>query len=404
MKVSYCIGIALLGCASAVSAQSGSERRVNLSVSNRLTYDTNALRALAPTSDEDDDNGGDFILSPAVNMDILLPVARQSVFLSGSLGYDFYMSNSRLNRENIGLAGGVNLAAGNRCTGLLSVDYTRGQMDDLTFIDGFDPNNVIESRGYNARVNCGEGQGLTYGGGYRHMDSENSSTRRAISDYRSDTFDVSLGYSRPALGTISLYGSYTNTTYPNRVFIVDSGTETGLLEDGVEVYSAGIRGQRQIGALLSGMVSAGFTTVKPKLPGVSDFSGPSYSANLTFTPGTRMQFSLTAERSVDQSNLLNISYAITDSISLDAQYAMSDSFSLVGGVGYVKRRLEQSPVEDDLFTANNDKNWRVSGGFRYSANRPWSLNGDISYSKRESDNNLFDYNSTRASLMVAYRF
>lgn len=399
MKISYCIGFALLGCASAAFAQSAPERRVNLSVSNRLTYDTNALRAF-DRGDEDDDGSGDFILSPAVNMDIQLPVGRQSVFLSGSLGYDFYMSNSRLNRENIGLAGGVNLAAGTRCTGLLSVDYTRGQMDDLTFIDGFDPDNVIESRGYNARVNCGEGQGLTYGGGYRHMDSENSSIRRAISDYRSDTFDVSLGYSRPALGTISLYGAYTNTTYPNRIFIGPSG----LLEDGVEVYSAGIRGQRQIGAMLSGTVSAGFTKVKPKLPGVSDFTGPSYSANLTFTPGTRMQFSLTAARSVDQSNLLNISYAITDSIALDAEYAMSDSFSLVGGVGYVKRRLEQSPVEDDLFTANNDKNWRVSGGFRYAANRPWSLNGDISYLKRESDNNLFDYGSTRASLMVAYRF
>jgi hypothetical protein len=400
VKLSYGIGLALLGVAEAASAQSGNaERRVNVSLGTRLVYDTNALRAAGTTTGGTPRSGEDFIISPTATVDILLPVSRQSVYLSGSIGYDFYADNSQLDQESISLAGGANLAVGRGCTGNVGVDYTRGQNDLVNFIDGFDPTNVNQTVGYQARINCGEGLGLASGIGYRHIESTNSSGPREQSDYNSDTIDVSIGYSRPTLGTLSLYGSYTDTTYPKRLF----GGLTGL-EDGVEVFGIGLRAERRIGALLGGGISVGLTKVRPKLPGVPGFTGPSYSVDLTITPGDRLRFNLLLARSVDQSNLLDISYSITDSLRLDAEYALSQSLSLTAGGAYVDRRLRQSPAVISPITASDEQNYRFFAGFRYAVRAPWTLSGEVSYNKRSSDNALFGYDSTRAMISIAYGF
>ncbi|ODU20119.1 MAG: hypothetical protein ABS87_11950 [Sphingomonas sp. SCN 67-18] len=398
MKVSYGIGIALLGIAGTASAQS--ERRVDISVSNRLTYDTNALRATNALANTSTRKGDDFITSPALNVDVLLPVSRQSIYLNGSVGYDFYASNTQFNRERIGLAGGLNLAAGGGCGGVVGGEYSRGEDNLLDYIDGFDPGNVNEQRSYLVRANCSQDIGISSSVGYRHTDSENSSILRRRSNYRSDTIDVSIGYARPTLGVLSVYGDYTNTTYPHRQTLGPSPAD-----DGVEVFGIGLRLERRIGRLLGGSFSAGYTKVRPKLAGVPSFSGPSYSADLTITPGSRTRMTVGVGRRVDQSNLLEISYSITDNLHFSADYSLTDALTLQGGASYVNRRLRQSPLALPGFAAlRNDKNYRVFGGLRYAAARHWSLGSELSYNKRSAGNSLFDYDSAQASLWVSYAF
>lgn len=368
------------------------ERRVDIDLTTRLEYDSNVLRrpefAAIPEGLERDD----IRITPGVAVDIQLPISRQSLFLSGSVGYDFFMNNSHLNRERFDLVGGANVTAGGSCTGQLTGSYTR-QQSDLGYLFAVDQlENAEQLAGYGIRLQCGGGIGLSPGLGYRHETATNSLSQRQQNDYSTDIYEADIGYQRPSFGRLSVFGTYAETEFENRV--IDG------VRDGVEVYSTGLRFQREIGSRLRGTVSGGYTWVKPRLPGVAEFSGISYSADLTYTPSDRLRTTIGFSREAQLSSLLDISYSISENYRFDGQYAFGPRLSLLFGLQYATRSFELSPQFPALVPQTGDKSYQAFVGVRRQWNDRFATDLDFAQERRDSDNPLLDYRSTRVGLTV----
>ena len=181
-------------------------------------------------------------------------------------------------------------------------------------------------------------------------------------------------------------------------------TLPGLPQEEIESYTAGLRYSRNIGSRLRGEVSVGFTDVSSNQPGVPDFSGASYSASLSFTPNDQASATLLVARAVDQSNLLNVSFSITDTYSADAQYALSQRIRLRTGISYRTRELRENPLLDVVTLGRDDRVLRSYGGISYIVERGPGLSLDIGAERRRADNRLFDFSSFFAALTTRYSF
>src|SRR3546814_17205752 len=108
-----------------------------------------------------------------------------------------------------------------------------------------------------------------------------------ISDWSSDvcssdltvTASAGIAYAQPSLGTLSLFATLTDSTYPNRRF------GPALVQDGIRTLSGTVQLERRIGTRLQGGISVGYVSVDPELQGVKSLDGFSYGADLAYMSG-----------------------------------------------------------------------------------------------------------------------
>ena len=405
MKIIGGLGVLILSAGGFAGAQAAAPQRgVSISPTVRLTYDSNVLGGRHVIRDDTVSGTHDVRLSPSLDISVAYPFGRQSAFLGGSIAYDFYRRHNQLNRERISLDGGVNIVGPASCASSLGVGYSRRQSDveDLILApDGTTLVNVVnvqETRRYSANISCGATTGLRPGVGYSRSETRNSGTRE-LQNIVSDTFTGSLGYARPAFGQLSLYGSYRNGRYPNRPSLSGPGS------DGIKVYSGGLSYEREIGSRLGGNVSVGYTQVEPDAPQVPKFHGMSYSAAIRYQPFERLNTTLSASRSPEQSNLLVVSYSISTAYSFSGTYAINDRLSATFGVRYSTRRFRGSPLLPGALVREEDRTFGTNAGLRFKARQRLSMGLDASYRKRTSDGNqLLGFSAKQVSAMVGLEF
>ena len=374
---------------SAVAAQeSVPQRRLNIDAQAVATYESNFLKL--PRSVRASEPRDDLRYNAGLTLDFQMPVGRQSVFLTATTGYDFHLRNEDLDNERIQVRGGGDLR-GLGCGAKLSGDYIRGQSDFADILTGERIANVEVRTFYVARVTCGSNNGLRPGVAIEHEDVENQGLARADGNYASTAYTAGIGFARPQLGELTLNTTYKKGRYKQR--LVGFGPR-----DAVESHSIGLTFRREIGSQLTGYATFGYTRVNPNLPGVRDYKGLAYSADLTWTPGTRMQVSVSASRDAQQSNLLSISYSIVDSYTAGVNYALGDRLQLTMVGNHTKRRLRDSPLTAGPVLNIEDRATRLSAGARFAASRRINLSLDAAAEQRRSDNPLFEYNNLSVAL------
>lgn len=385
-------------------------RQIGIDAAMNVNYDSNifgvsdAVLARSPRASELQKS--DVSLTPSLQLNIVLPFGRQSVFARGGIGYDFYLNNPRQNRERINLGLGADLQIVNGCSESVTGNYLRQRSNpgDVFFVpDPTDPasikivnDNTEEDKSIGVNAVCGGAIGITPGLGYIHSESRNSNRLFKLNDSNQDSFNGSLGYSRPSLGRVSIYGTYSHGTYPNRI-------------DSVETYSVGGQFQRSIGSRISGTASLGYTWANPKgspTPAAgkeSSFSGSSYSLSLNVIPTERLSVDLLASKSAELSNSVFSTFSITEIYSINSTYKLNPRIDLNGGISYQTRDYRLAVKALDLNTTlSNDKFTRAYGGFVYNLNRRIRLNGLISQQWRRANNRDFRYSNTTASLGVSF--
>lgn len=345
----------------------------------------------------------DFSLSPALNLDIFLPFGRKSVFASGSIGYDFYARNSQLNRERINMNLGGNLQVMSSCSTGVSLNYSRARSDaGDVFVENeglISRGNTRELRSIGGHARCGGSIGISPAVSYNHAETRNTNDLFKLNDSNQDSVEGSLGYQRPSLGRISIYGSYSTGEYLNRNVLGLPDVFPGIPRDGVKSYSAGARFERSIGSRISGSASFGYSWVNPKAVFSQKFRGATYALNLNVIPTTRLSIDLDASRSTNLSNTVLATFSVTELYAFNSTYKLNDRLNLNFGTSLRKQNFHQTAATiDNTTTLKNDKFTRYYGGFVYSLNRRIRLNGLVSFQRRSADNPLFRYNNTTASL------
>jgi hypothetical protein len=420
------LGLLLIGSAEIALAQTtasrppsfGAQPRPTQTVSRTIgiraavdaSYDSNAFGlndALIARGSLGQRSKDDITITPSLQLDIALPFGRQSAYLRGVIGYDFFLNNPQLERERIQLDGGVNVQVGSGCSGLVNGAYGRFRSNpgDIFAVDGeplIRSVNTQETRSFGVRGQCGGAIGLTPSVGYQHSENRNSSPFFQLNDSNSDSFDASLGYSRPSLGRISIYGTYTTAEYLNRNVLGLPFDIPNVPNDGVKSYSAGLRFERSIGTRIAGTVAAGYTWVDPKNLFSSRFRGSSYSASLNVRPYDRMSIDVLASRSAEVSNTVFASYSLTEVYSLNGTLRLNGQTSVNFGSSYQTRDYRgRFATVDQAVLLSEDEFIRAYVGVAYDLNRRIRLNGLFSQQRRKADNPLFNFNNTTVSLGVS---
>jgi hypothetical protein len=385
-------------------------RRLGVRADLNASYDSNVLGVskAARRANVIEDSVDDFRITPSLALDLITPFGRQSAFLRGEIGYDFYFSNTHLNRERINLNGGANLRAGGTCSALVDAAYARQRSNSanvfaVTADPLIDENNTEETISYGGQAQCGGPIGISPSFGYRHTRVRNSSPFFIFNDSNQDAFNASLGYQRPTLGRISVYGNYSEGEYIRRNILgLPAGSIPGLPLDGVKNYSAGVRFERSIGSRIYGAVALGYSWADPRSPLSRKFRGTSYAVNLGVRPSDRLTVDLNASRASELSNAVFATFAVTEQYGVNGTYRLNQKLAFNFGSSYQKRDYQgDARVIDDQAQVSKDEFVRGYVGFVYDLNRRLRMNGVFSQQRRMSDNSFFNYNNSTASLGVS---
>ena len=203
----------------------------------------------------------DVLFTPAINLDIVRPLGATSVFLNGAAGYVFHAVNPILNRERIGLTGGLN-GQFLRCEETLS-GATAIQQSDLNQITLA----VVKNTSYNDRVSllasCGRSVGFSPSFSVSQTWQSNSNPIEFSNDHHLFAVTGGLGYRTPTLGTFGGIFEYNQLIYYNRQFNLGPDTFT----QGYNTYTGGFTYATRLGARLQGSAQTRLYRSCPDDPG-----------------------------------------------------------------------------------------------------------------------------------------
>jgi hypothetical protein len=362
-----------------------SQRRLDVDVSAPLTYDSNFLRLAENVPPPPGQSRDDIRFTPSLSLNFEMPVSRHSIFMTGTAGYVFHRENQELNSERLELQGGGDLRLAS-CAARLTGSFSRQQSDLADLLTPERRKNIELRTTQEVRVNCASGGGLRPGLAYVRERAENGDPARRSGNYTAQTYSAEMAYERPALGQFALGASASEGVYDERRLDVAGS-------DGVKSYTVDVTFRRTIGSQLTGYITGGFTRVDPGAADVPGFKGLSWSADLTWNPGTRLQASFGAAREAQQSNLLNISYSIVDSYRGQAIYALGERIRLSVRASHTKRLLRDSLSQPGELLSGEDRTSRLGAGATFSAGGRLLFLLDANAERRRAENTLFNYNN-----------
>lgn len=405
MRTGFLIGVALAAVSSPAAAQLAGgatapadlSPRYELRATASVSYDSNVLQ-LPEQFNPPNFSRDDIRFTPAVTADVARPLGRQTLFVNGSVGYDFYANNSRLNRERIGLVGGAVLRAGSSCSATTTLGYQRQQVDFINVFQASPQPNTREERSLDVQARCAGTVGLTPSAGFRRFEVRNTAPIFRLFDVNGTSYNVGLGYQRPSLGTITLFGTYATSVF--------TGRDVLGLSDRLDNYSVGVSFERRIGTRITGVISAGFSWVDPNLPDVERFRGANYSASLLIVPTDNFRVSLEAARSIDVQTFAAAAYAISDSYQLSGSYQLARNLRLNFGSSYRKQDFQTGGgiiLIPGFFVVPAAENVTGNVGFSYDLTQRIVLTGQFQQSRRISDVDFFNANNSRLIFTASLR-
>ncbi|MDB5482514.1 MAG: hypothetical protein JWO83_3567 [Caulobacteraceae bacterium] len=372
------------------------EQVINATViapSVNLVYDSNIARSSAQVAAQRGLKLSDEIAEPALALNLARVFGRESVTLKGIAGYDFYRSNTQLDRQHIDLAAGVN-AALLRCGEGVNVEYS-SQQSDLTQQSIRVVRNTRSNTVLGASLGCGGAIGLAPNASVSQIWSTNSNGFAKAGNSNSFSANAGVSYRRPSLGSISLFGSYSKTTYPG-LLLIGPGLRQGY---GYTLYAGGVSLFRHTGSRLEGSASLSFTSLNPETAGSNKFQGLTYSLSVIYHVNSRIYVEGLTSRQTTPSNRVGSNFSIDESYGVDASFSASSRLSFLAG-GNISRNnynvvaptLFMDLTKQELYSAFQTANYQLT--------RRLHLNLSISETKRTANFPGLSYTGERVTLGV----
>ena len=394
----------------AIGSPAMAEELYNVKASLTETYDSNVSRTSQALAELRGLRQSDEILAAQIALDLHKAFGRESVFLSGTTGYDIYSYNHRLDRERVDLNAGIDAPIA-RCKSRLAGSIGRHQTDleELSATTLTNTTNTQNLTSEGLQTSCGRTVGVTPTFAFTASQAVNSASSLRSSDHNQWSANVGLGYQRPTLGNISLFYGYNQTTYQNRLFVVGTLaivnnqpvlTNAHIVKDQYSVNEIGVRYARELGAKLQGTVSVSHSTVHNTIPGSGDFQGLTYEAGLSFKASSRLSTSFAFSRTVKPSNNPGAAYSLSELYSLGATYRLGSRINVGLGASRTEQSFKGAGLTRgvDLTQETID---RLYGTLRFSVGRRISLGLDARHDERGANIPGFSYGDTRVGLSLA---
>jgi hypothetical protein len=386
-----------IGAACLTAPAPAQERRLDFIATAQILYDSNIARSSRAVAEARGLEQEDVRFTPSLGVEGALPFGRHELSVNALVGADIHAVNSRLDRERI--EGRLGLASDfGRCRSLLEATFARRQTDLEDIIIG-PVENTETVKGASVGASCPREVGIVpyFNVGIRSTD--NSETLRRSVDSDTVSVEGGLSYVQPSLGELGIFVRNRHIEYPNRLVAVGGA---GLRMDEVRVRELGVRYTRNVGTLLRGTVSAAYTDVD-RLTEEEAFTGLSYLVSLSVRPEARLSGQLTAERKIEPSNRIGISYSLDELYRAEAIYALSPLVGITAGASVRDRTFE--PVDSVVpFGPTDEETTTAYASLRVQAHPRILVTLNAQRERRDSNLPLFDYTSTRIGLSTRLIF
>lgn len=372
---------------------SGTERQIDVHATGQLEYNDNVV-----LNDPRITSGarGDVIASPSLDLSIVLPRATGQLYLAGTVGYRFYRRYTNFNRENISLTGGGDQRIAS-CVVHGEVGYQR-HLTDLSSVLVQDTapalNNTEEARAYSADIGCGAAYGLRPALAYSRNEVRNSLAQRKFADSNTNTVTAQLGLTSPALGTVSVFGRMSDSSYIHRTVPGFSG------RDGMKSYAAGVQLERAVSSRLNFRGAVNYSKVDPKLASTPGFTGIGFDLSTAYS-GDQYSVQILASRNPQPSTLLFVGYEIVTTVSATATRKLSDRTLLSLQATKTWRQLASSRLFTVAPTTGDDNTLTLFGNLSFRPNPRLNFSLGAGYNKRTSNVGLYQYRSKRINLTTS---
>ncbi len=354
----------------------------------------------------DDDVGGrytskdDWIFRPTVAVNMSRDLGRQTVFLSGSIGRQYFARNTMLNSNNLNVGGGASLSLGNRCGGNLKAGYSNRGTQLGTFEEVIPSEQERVSLGASAtcRTPGGLSGSLSYGysNATNHTHDPLNEVDRSFANVNSNHFGANIGYAVGARGQVGLQGSWSKNRYPNQLLPTGGSNRN-------EIVSGSVFAAYRVGSSLSASGSVGKSEVRTNVPGSSAFSGTTWNVSMNYS-GPRIGAGISTGRSVSGGAGGSANYSIGTFFNTSVNYRLNDRMSVAGGIATSNsdyRGLEQLPETEAV---RSSKSRRYFVGADYSMSKIFSFSLDLNHQKRSSDPSGYSYDENSILLGIRARF
>jgi len=383
------------------------QRSANATLTVEVQHETNVARASSATALAQGIEPEDTYVEPALNLSVVQPLGRQTLFVSGGVSYLFHDRNETLDSARANVTGGVGGALG-PCGTVLSGSYVQGRtrVDDTALSTSI--RNIQKVTSGNAAVTCTRpsGFGVIVQGGLD--EARNSQSSQTNGDSQTVRGSLGLRYGRPALGTISINASYSETEYQNR--------PPGALGPGSFLTrSLGVQFERRLGGRIQANLGVDYTNaegknVAPSPSGapatngaLSDFSGLTYVGDINFRASSRLDARVGFERGVRPTLVTGGSYEIATSIDAAINYRLGTRIALT--LNAEQRESSQEGRTAQSVLAIESARTRIAGAtLRYKLGRriTFSLMGQ--HERHDTDNPMFNYRNNIVGLSTEFRY
>ena len=386
---------ALLGVTALTSPAAAQEaRELKVDLRAHVEHDSNVARSSKGAAAVRGLAVADTIFTPSVAIDVRAPVGRQTLFLRGSTGYDFYDKNTQLNRARVDVEAGGARQAG-PCLATLSSGYTRGltQVDDPLLITAVE--NVQETKAVDVALACRRDSGLGFALSASKEWADNSLAAFVQSDSETTLGSAAITYARPALGTLSVFVSRETTEYPNR-----------LISSGYDLDSFGATYERRLGARIQGSITAAytvldFTELTPSGGGTQ--KGTTYAANLSYRVSSRFRMTANFDRSVSPSVAIGRSYDLMTGYRISGDYDIGSRLNFAAGGARIDRQAGGNFQVSPLSLTDSVTN-TIFASLRYKQSERFSITLNAARETRNTNTPQFDYTSNRIGVTAGAAF
>ena len=211
-----------------------------------------------------------------------------------------------------------------------------------------------------------------------------------------------LAYQRAALGAVSLFGVFLDTTFPNQVVLLGAARQTG----GYQVYAGGLKFERHLGARIQGDVSLSYSALRPDIAGSGGFEGVTYSGNLTYRASGRLNGHLEYARATTPSDIVGANFSIDNTLVGEFVYKLGPRLGLTLGASRITHHYNVSAFYKLIIPLFITDQTIVAGyaNVVYKLNRRMSFILDLREERGDANIKAFDYDSVRIGLTAKGTF
>lgn len=362
----------------------------------QIIYDSNVARSSEEVAQKRGLTPQDGVATPGIKFDVVRPAGKQFLYIHGNLGYDFYIINTILNRPRININGGTTGQIG-LCQDTLD-STIRYYQRDLAQQSLVSVRNAETNVNLSASATCGQPIGFAPTASVSQDWIRNSNSHQTAFDSNQFTASPGLSYRQPSLGNLTGFFRYSNIVYPNRGILI------GLpnVSDSVNIYAGGAGFQRALGRITGGG-ELSYSSVESSLPGSKPFQGLTWSVDLSYKAGNRLQAHALFERSPGPSNRAGSTFVINTIYNLDGSYELNRRMTFNLGAS---ARNEQygGGLHTTVSELNNQTIYNVFGSYIYRLNRRWSADLHALWERRDANVPGLGYSDERVGITLTAGF